>query len=152
MSLEFLVDPARISLPSAFRPLVTLAETPKTLLHVHLAGLDEVAAVGPAARIDAKPLLKPAPSILVKLIVGEVGEAGLGYGAGHEQGGFIQIEAGAGGTLLVAGCTAIAGRGGRCGCRATRVRHCLVGGEAALHDQSDGVRKVELDVLVQLCD
>src|ERR1039458_6500292 len=86
------------------------------------AAFDEVAAVGAATRPNAKALLQTVPSVLVELIVGERGEAGVRHVGDQEQRGFVQVEAGAGGTRS---CIAAArsGRGSRS--RVARVGHGL---------------------------
>ncbi len=71
---------------------------PLTLLHVNLAGLDEVAVVGLAAGPYAEALLQAVASVLVHLIMAKVGKTGIGHGAGNKKSSLVQVEAGCGGS------------------------------------------------------
>ena len=122
---------------------------PFALLHVHLTGLNEVAAVSTATCVDAESLLQVVAASLIEFVVSEVGEASIGDGARHKQRRLIQVEASAGRTLLGSRGAAVAGGDGRCGRCIARVRHSLLGRKAALQNQCEGVGEVELDVLVE---
>ncbi len=101
-----------------------------SLLHVNLAGLDEIAAVGAAGGVDAEALLQAVAAVLVQLVVAEVGEAGVRHRPGNEERRFIQVEAGSGGSGLRR--------------RIAGVRNILVFRYAALQENCEGIGETEL--------
>ena len=104
------------------------------LLHVHLAGFDEEAAVGATRRVAEHRLLQErAAAVLGQLEMREVGEAAVRHRSGRKQRDLIEVEAGRGGGIHA-------------------VAPGLFRNKAGLADQRQRVGDAELDVLVQFGD